>query len=81
MSPRPSHLLRVAGPRRILSRMNTQKAVSVNPTFGGITSLDLSALAPLLEAGWTVNQTSASSNGSILVILDAPGKSEEAQVS
>jgi len=50
--------------------MKKQIAVSVNPTFGGITSLDLSALKPLLDDGWLVNSTCASTNGAILVILE-----------
>jgi hypothetical protein len=47
-----------------------QKAISVNPTFGGTTSLDVTELASLLADGWRVTQTAPSTNGAILVILD-----------
>ena len=54
--------------------MKKQTAVVVNPTFGGTTSLDLSALKPLLDEGWLVNSTCASTNGAILVILEKDEK-------
>jgi hypothetical protein len=47
-----------------------QKAISVNPTFGDTTSLDVTELASLLADGWTVAQTAPSTNGAILVILN-----------
>jgi hypothetical protein len=50
--------------------MKKQTAVTVNPTFGGTTSLDIGQLTPLLDDGWFVNSSCASSNGAILVILE-----------
>jgi hypothetical protein len=46
-----------------------QKVISVNPTFGGTTSLDVTELASLLADGWAVVQTAPSANGAILVIM------------
>jgi hypothetical protein len=54
-----------------------QKAVVVTPVFGGGTTLDLSALTAALDDGWVVNQTSPSSNGAILVILEKPEQKSE----
>ena len=53
----------------VLTSATMQKAISVNPTFGGTTSLDLAELASLLADGWIVVQTEPSTNGAILVIL------------
>jgi hypothetical protein len=50
--------------------MKKQTAVSVNPIQGGTTSLDLAQLKPLLDDGWLVNSTCASSDGAILIILE-----------
>jgi len=56
--------------------MKKQTAVIVNPTFGGTTSLDMGQLTPLLDDGWLVNSTCASSNGAILVILEKTDEEE-----
>jgi hypothetical protein len=58
--------------------MKKQMATSVNPIFGGTTSLDVTELNKLLADGWAVVNTAESSNGTILVILEkeavAPGQ-------
>lgn len=54
--------------------MNKQKAIAVNPTFGGTTSLDVTELNQLLADGWTVTNTAESSNGAILVVLTKAGE-------
>ena len=50
--------------------MKKQTAVTVNPVFGGTTTLDLGQLTRLLDEGWLVNSTCASTNGAMLVVLE-----------
>ncbi len=54
--------------------MKTQKALAVNPVFGGVTSLDVAELNAQLADGWAVVATAESSNGTILVVLEKEGE-------